>query len=169
MRLVRPEAPSDTDAVRRVVEGAFGQPEEADLLGRLREALPDGQYLGFVAVKANEVVGHVAFTPVTLEPERPDLDLRGLAPMAVLPEHQRSGVGRAMVREGLDACRRDGAGAVVVLGDPAYYRMLGFRPAALFGLGCTYDAPPEAFMALELAPDVLRRASGVVHYHPAFG
>jgi putative acetyltransferase len=169
MRLVRPEAPSDADAIRRVVERAFGQPEEADLLDRLREQLSEDDYRGFVAVKANEVVGHVAFTPVTLEPAQPDLDLVGLAPMAVLPEHQRSGIGRALVREGLDACRRDGAGAAVVLGDPAYYRLFGFRPAALFGLACTYDAPPEAFMALELAPDVLRRASGLVHYHPAFG
>ena len=169
MRLVRPEAPADTDAVRRVVEQAFGRPDEADLLDRLREELPDGEYLGFVAVKANEVVGHVAFTPVTLAPARPDLDLRGLAPMAVLPGYQGSGIGRALVRDGLDACRRSGAGAAVVLGDPAYYRLFGFRPAALFGLACTYDAPPEAFLALELAPDVLRRASGIVHYHPAFG
>ena len=163
---VRPERPEDRAAVRRVNEAAFGQPDEADLVDRLRaQARP---YLGLVAVIDGEVVGHIAFTPVALEPARPGLDARGLAPMAVLPTHQRAGVGTALVREGLAACRRDGAGAVVVLGHPTYYPRFGFAPAGGFGLRSEYDAPPEAFMALALVPGALDGAAGVVRYHAAF-
>jgi len=167
MAEIRRERPADRAAVRRLNEGAFGGPEEADLVGRLRDELPS--YLALVAVLEGEVVGHVAFTPVTLDPPRPELDLRGLAPMAVLPGHQRTGIGSALVREGLDACRRDGAEAVVVLGHPGYYPRFGFRRADTFGLRSQFEAPPEAFMALELVPGSLANARGIVRYHPAFG
>ncbi len=114
---IRPERPDDRAAVRRVNEAAFGHPDEADLVDRLRVYVP--AYLRLVAVLEGAVVGHIAFTPVTLDPARPDLDVRGLAPMAVLPEHQRAGIGGGLVRAGLAACRRAGADAVVVLGHPA--------------------------------------------------
>ena len=162
---VRPEAPADRAAVRRVHEAAFGRPDEADIVERLRaRAVP---YLGLAAVRDGAVVGHIAFSPVTLEPARPGLDVRGLAPMAVLPAHQRAGVGSALVRAGLAACRRDGAAAVVVLGHPDYYPRFGFRPASTFGLHSTYDAPDEAFMALELTSGALDGVRGTAHYHPA--
>lgn len=92
----------------------------------------------------------------------------GLAPMAVLPERQRQGVGTQLVREGLDACRRQGTDAAVVLGHPDYYPRFGFRPAAQFRLRCAFDAPDEAFMALELTKGALHEANGTVAYHPLF-
>ena len=165
MTAVRAERPGDHYAVRRVNEAAFGRPDEADIVDRLRMGAPD--YLGLVAVEGEAVIGHIAFTPVTFEPARPGSTAYGLAPMAVLPEHQRSGVGSALVRAGLDACRGRGAGGVVVLGHPAYYPRFGFRPASTFGLRCAYDVPDEAFMALALRPSALDGPAGTVHYHPA--
>jgi len=166
---IRPERPAERTAVRRVNEAAFAGADEADLVDRLRESA-GADYLARVAVLDDEVVGHIVFSPVTLDPPRPDLDLRGLAPMAVLPAHQRTGIGTALVRRGLDACRRDGADAVVVLGHPAYYPRFGFRRADTFGLTSQYEAPPEAFMALELVPGSLEDVrGGIVRYHRAFG
>ena len=166
MILVRPEHVDDGDAVRRVNEAAFGRPDEADLVDRLRRQVPS--YLGLVAVIDGDVVGHIAFTPVTLEPAVPTLDARGLAPLAVLPSHQRLGVGSTLVHEGLAACRRAGADIVVVLGHSQYYSRFGFQPATSFGLESAFDVPPEAFMVLTLVPGVRERVEGIVRYHAAF-
>ena len=94
--------------------------------------------------------------------------MMGLAPMAVAPARQRGGIGSALVRAGLERCREMGAAAVVVLGHPDFYPRFGFLPAARLGLSCEYDVPAEAFMAMELEPNGLRGAAGIVSYHPAF-
>lgn len=167
MTSVRTEHPGDLHAVRRVNEAAFGRSDEADLVDRLRLWLPD--YVGLVAVQEDAVIGHLVLSPVTFEPDQPDLAAAGLAPMAVLPEHQQRGVGSALVRASLDACRERGVEAVVVLGHPDYYPRFGFRPASTFGLRCVYEAPDEAFMALPLRPHALDGLAGTVHYHPTFG
>lgn len=97
-----------------------------------------------------------------------DLKIMGLAPMAVAPEHQRKGVGSALVRAGLERCKQLGFGAAVVLGHAGYYPRFGFSPATHFGIGCEYEAPEEAFMAVELQPGYLQGKSGTVRYHSAF-
>jgi predicted acetyltransferase len=92
----------------------------------------------------------------------PALRIMGLAPVAVLPERQRQGVGSALVRAGLEQCRQ--LGAVVVLGHHAYYPRFGFSPSTRFGIGCEYDVPADAFMVFELHAGFLRGASGKVRY-----
>ena len=87
----------------------------------------------------------------------------GLAPMAVLPARQRGGIGSALVRAGLDACRQLGCTTVVVLGHPAYYPRFGFQPASRFALGCEYDVPDEAFMAELARLDILGGRSYGAH------
>lgn len=163
---VRPEHPADADAVRRVTRAAFGRPDEADLVDRLRQRAEG--YLALVAVEAGEVVGHVAFSRVTVDPPGQALAAVGLAPMAVRPDRQRCGVGSALVRAGLAACREAGAEAVFVLGDPAYYPRFGFRPAADSEIGNEYGAPREAFMALELVPGALDGVAGTARYDSVF-
>jgi putative acetyltransferase len=163
---VRAEAVEDFAAVRRVNELAFGQPGEASLVEALRaEARPQ---VSLVAVEGDRVVGHIFFSPVTVEDGASSFEAMALAPMAVLPELQRRGVGARLVREGLEACRRLGHEVVFVLGHPDYYPRFGFAPAATKGLSCEYDVPAEAFMVVELTPDALGGRRGRVRYLPAF-
>jgi len=144
---------------------AFETPVEANLVDALREqARP---LVSLVAEENGAILGHIMFSPVVL-PGHPALRIMGLAPMAVAPEHQRKGIGSALVRAGLEQCRQLGVGAVVVLGHPAYYPRFGFLPSARFGIGCEYDVPEEVFLIVELQPNCLRGASGTVKYDAAF-
>ncbi|MCX5858789.1 MAG: N-acetyltransferase [Proteobacteria bacterium] len=163
---IREERPEDIESIHRVNEQAFGQPVEANLVDFLRRA---GQAVGsLVALETDRVVGHVLFSPVTITGENSPEKVLGLAPMAVLPELQKTGVGTLLVKTGLDQCRHLGYRAVVVLGHPDYYPRFGFVPASRFGLKCEYDAPDEAFMALELEPGALGNRGGTVKFHPEF-
>ncbi len=120
---------------------------EADLVDALRrETKP---IISLVADDAGAIDGHIMFSPVSLI-EHPGLKIMGLAPMAVVAKRQRSGIGSSLVRAGLEACKEIGAGAVVVLGHADYYPRFGFAPAVNFAIGCGYDVPAEAFMAVEL-------------------
>jgi len=163
--LIRAEQAGDQAGVRGVNLAAFETPAEADLVDALRaQARP---LVSLIAEEQGAIVGHIVFSPVTL-PGQPALALMGLAPMAVAPARQRAGIGSALVRAGLEACRRLPADAVVVLGHPEYYPRFGFAPGVLTGLGCEYDVPAQAFMALELRPGALRGVTGTVQYHAAF-
>lgn len=162
---IRSEKPADHEAIFALNIAAFGQPGEAKLVDALRQqAMP---FVSLVAVKDAAVVGHIAFSPVTL-PDHADLKIMGLAPMAVASHCQRQGIGLALIKEGLAQCKALGYGAVVVLGHPGYYPRAGFVPAHNFGIRCVYDAPPEAFMLVELVPGYLQNASGTIAYHQAF-
>ena len=88
--------------------------------------------------------------------------------MAVLPDHQRCGVGSRLVERGLQVLRGEGHQAVIVLGHPEYYPRFGFVPASRFGIRSTYDVPDNVFMALELQPGSLQNCAGTVHYQPEF-
>jgi putative acetyltransferase len=139
---------------------------EADLVDALRaQATP---LMSYVAELDGTIAGHILFSPVTLL-SHPDLAIMGLAPMAVLPTLQRQGIGSALVRTGLDACRDMGAGAVIVLGHAEYYPRFGFVPASRFGIRSEYDVPDDVFMAIELIPGFLAPRPGTIRYHPAFG
>ena len=166
MRVVRAEASGDLSAIRHVNELAFGRPNEADLVDALRRAA--GTYVSLVAEQDGKVVGHVLFTEVRVESDAGSWDALGLAPMAVLPEYQRQGIGSQLVRSGLDACARQGHAVVVVLGHPTYYPRFGFVPAAAKGLRCEYPVPDEVFMVAELVPGALDGRTGLVKYRPEF-
>ena len=162
---IRTEEPADVGAVRDVNTAAFETAAEADLVDLLRaQASP---IVSLVADDSERIVAHILFSPVTLDGRSAPL-IMGLAPMAVLPANQRTGIGSALVRDGFDRCRLLGAGAVVVLGHADYYPRFGFAPASRFGLRCEYDVRDDAFMALELQPGALAGRSGVIRYHSAF-
>jgi putative acetyltransferase len=166
MTVVREERPEDIAAIHHVNEQAFGRPDEADLVDKLRER--GKATLSLVAEEDDRILGHILFSPVTIDAADNTLSALGLAPMAVLPQHQRRGIGSLLVRTGLEECRKAGQTCVVVLGHPEYYPRFGFVPAARYGIKSEFDVPDEAFMIIELSPGVLSRRRGIAKYQPEF-
>lgn len=163
--LIRPETPADREGIAEVNRQAFGQADEA----RLMEELRTGGFVrvSLVAEVDSRIVGHILFSDLPIVSENHTTAALSLAPLAVLPECQRQGIGQALVIEGLATCRSLGHRIVMVLGDPGYYARFGFSPT----LAETLDSPfaGEFFMALELVPGSLSNVAGRVTYPPPFG
>jgi putative acetyltransferase len=162
---VRLEQPSDRPLIHAVNRAAFDSRAEADLVDALRSTTPNA--ISLVADAGGELVGHIMFSPVTI-PDAPDLRVMGLAPMAVAPERQRTGIGSALIRAGLDACTRAGVEGVFVVGHPAYYPRFGFRRASASGFACEFAVDDDAFMVIELIAGSLIGKSGTVYFDDAF-
>ncbi len=163
---IRRERPEDRAQVRWVNELAFGQPNEADLVDAVRSA--GAATLSMVAVREGKVIGHILFSPVTVVSPSGDFPAIGLAPMAVVPDVQKCGIGSMLVRASLGELSRAGHEIVVVLGHPEYYPRFGFVRASTYGIRWEQDVPDEAFMVLELKPGVLAGRGGVVRYRSEF-
>jgi putative acetyltransferase len=162
---IRNETPDDYSAVREVNQRAFGGPQEAALVDLLRSA--NKVLISLVALEHGRVVGHILFSSVTVAVAPENFRGIGLAPMSVLPEFQNKGIGSRLVREGLEACKREGYDAVVVLGHTAFYPRFGFLIAKDRGLDNEYNAA-DSFMVLELREGVLEKIRGLVKYAPEF-
>jgi putative acetyltransferase len=144
--MIRYARPSDHEAIARIVEAAFGQADEARLVERLRAA--DDVLFELVAERDGEVAGHILFS--RLWADRAEL-FAALAPLAVAPGVQNSGLGSALTRRSLECAKEFGAHGVLVLGHPAYYPRFGFSREAAAKVASPYSASP-AFMALALEP-----------------
>ncbi len=160
---IRPERPEDASTIRALTDAAFkGMPfsdqTEARVIDALRAA--GARTLSLVATEGDEIVGHVAFSPVRINGEAGDW--YGLGPVSVWPDRQRTGIGQALIREGLRRLGALGAGGCVLLGDPAYYGRFGFEnDPGLYHVG----APSWAFQRLSLDGS---RPTGAATFHPGF-
>ena len=163
---ILPERPGDANAIRFVLEEAFGQSNEANLVDELRHR--GALTLSLVALRENEVVGHILFSPVTIEFPGSSFNAIGLGPMAVLPPYQGKGIGSQLVRAGLEQCRQAGHEIVVVLGHPDFYGKFGFVPTRHRGIQCEFDVPDDVFMIMELRQGALAGRGGLVKYQPEF-
>ena len=162
---IRPERPGDEPEIGKVLRLAFGQEDEELLVGQLRA---DGQgTLSLAAVEGDRIVGHVLFCPLTVRTLHGPTEALALAPLAVLPSHQRRGIGTRLVREGLAAVAAAGHRIVTVLGHPEFYTRFGFTTEAAEPLYVPF--PAHAWMALELVPGALNGVRGPVVYPKAFG
>lgn len=160
--LVRPETPADVGAIRDINRAAFGVSAEADLVDHLRA---DGDLLlSLVAEREGRIVGHCGFSRLTVTDAGRMAAGVSLGPVAVLPECQRNGIGRMMIRDGIARLRRAGETLLFVLGDPDYYARFGFDAGAATGFRTPYDGPYlQVLRASASAP-----FRGEVRYAPAF-
>ena len=163
---VREELPEDINAIRSVNTRAFGRTQEADLVDKLRRDCSD--LLSLVAMRQNEIVGHILFSPATIESESKTIQGMGLAPLAVSPQYQRQGTGSELIRAGIAELKSRRCPFVLVLGHPQYYPRFGFEPASRFGIRSEWQVPDEAFMILILNESKTQGISGVAKYRPEF-
>ncbi len=163
--LLRPETDADVVAIFSVTQDAFrhepySEHTEGPVIDALRAA--GALALSLVAEAQGRVVGHVAFSPVSIAgPAGITAGWYGLGPIAVAPDCQGRGIGSMLVIEGLARLRGRGAAGCVVLGRPHYYSRFGFQPAAAL---VRPDVPPEYFLVQAWRG----RARGTVQYHRAF-
>jgi putative acetyltransferase len=164
---IRPESPDDKDAIYAVNEAAFGRPDEAILVDKLRDS--GGHLVSLVAMSdENQVLGHVLFTPVAVEGSEEIFECAALGPVAVLPAFQRQGIGAALIEAGMTACLGLGYNVIFVLGEPAYYTRFGFEPTAPHYITCEFDVPDEVFMVATSGDNALEGIWGTVYYLPEF-
>lgn len=166
---IRPERVDDVPAIAAVVEAAFGSPAEARLVEAIRasdEYLPE---VSLVAELGGRVVGHVMISGATLLGDDGERPIVMLSPLAVAPDHQRQGIGAALVRAAVRGAEAMAEPLVVLEGSPDYYGGLGFEPAGAYGITLPLPswAPPAAAQVVRLsAYDPSLR--GRVVYPPAF-
>jgi len=161
--IVRPERDADIDTIRALTETAFRTAPHADgtehlIVDRLRAA--GALTLSLVAEADGAVIGHVAFSPVTISDG--SAGWYGLGPISVDPARQGEGIGSLLVREGLERLKALGAAGCVLLGDPAYYGRFGFSADSKLVLE---GVPPEYFQRVAFSPVY---GGGTVSYHPGF-
>jgi putative acetyltransferase len=166
MIVIREEQSQDIKPTRDLHKRAFGQTQEADLVEKLRQNCDE--LLSLVALIQNEVVGHILFTPVIIELENKMVQGMALAPMAVLPEYQRQGIGSELVRTGIEELKTRQCPFVIVLGHAEYYPRFGFEPASRHGIRSEWEVPDDVFMILVLDEPEMKSISGVAKYRPEF-
>ncbi len=159
--VIRAPAAGEFGAVERVIEASFGQPDEARLVGRLRDA--GDAVLELVAVNEGEIVAHLMFSRLKVEAEAGTFPAVALAPVAVLPERQRTGVGTALIENAHHLLEGRGERLSVVLGEPGYYGRFGYDHARAAGFESDYQCEALQALAWGEAP-----ATGRLVYAAAF-
>jgi putative acetyltransferase len=162
MSLIRREQPQDVTEIRRVNVRAFGRDQEASVVDKLRKDC--NSILSLVAFTDGKVVGHILFSPVVVEGKHGRLVGTGLAPLAVLPEYQRKGIGTQLMQMGISRIKEGGCPYIIVIGEPEYYTRFGFEQAGRFGISCEWNVPYETFMILILDRKAVNGITGVARY-----
>lgn len=150
---LREELPDDRGAVRELHMAAFGDHGRvvADLVDTLRDTMAAGAGLSLVAERDGRIAGHVMFTRSLLDAPRRLVEVQVLSPVAVVPEHQRQGIGSALIRDGLRVMAERGWPLVFLEGNPAYYHRFGFLPGGEHGFRKpSLRIPDPAFQVLPL-------------------
>ena len=162
MSVIRREQQQDIPEIRQVNRLAFGQEQEASIVDKLRENC--NSVLSLVALTNGKVVGHILFSPAVIEGKHGRLVGTGLAPLAVLPEYQRKGIGTELLQTAIARIKRGGCPYIIVIGHPEYYTRFGFERAGRFGISSEWDVPDEAFMILILDRKAMNGITGVAGY-----
>lgn len=161
--IIRKETNSDIEAISEITLAAFrtlaiSNHTEQFIINALRNA--GALTISLVAEIDGKVVGHIAFSPVTISDDA--TGWYGLGPVSVLPEYQKKGIGKSLISEGLSLLKKLGGQGCVLVGHPDYYKRLGFQniPELVHE-----GVPPEVFFALPFTKKVPK---GVVLFHEGF-
>jgi putative acetyltransferase len=160
---IREEHPDNVTAIREVNRRAFGQDQESNIVDALRTN--GGALLSLIATMDNRVIGHIMYSPISVGDM---VNGAALGPMAVLPEHQRRGIGGRLIEAGNRRLKDAGYPFIIVVGHAEYYPRFGFKPANEYGIKCEWDVPDEVFMVLILDPAKIRAVSGLARYRDEF-
>lgn len=160
---IREEQPGDIRQIRALHERAFAQGLEAGIVDALRSNA--AVLLSLVAIAAGRLVGHVMYSPASIDGK---IAGAALGPMAVEPELQRRGIGSELVRAGNEKLEEAGLPFIIVLGHADFYPRFGFRPAAHRKVTCDWNVPDDAFMLLVLDERRMRGVSGRARYRDEF-
>ena len=161
---IRKENTADHSSVYEVVRSAFESNTQAELVTLLRESADPS--ISLVALIADEIVGHIFFSPVTFEKDT-GKSAAQLSPVAVDPVHQGRGIGSKLIRAGLEKCVTIGCSSVFLVGNPSYYSRFDFTPAVPLGfyVGGSLDV---YLQVRKLYPDALKGLEGRIYFHPVF-
>jgi predicted N-acetyltransferase YhbS len=166
----RRENISDRDQVYRIHQDAFQRDDEAQLVEKLRNNTQFNPNLSFVAVTDKKIVGHILFTPIQISSK--SISSLALAPISILSEYQRQGIGSQLIEYALNQLKSQGFSSVIVLGHEHFYTKFGFLPAKKYNIRAPMPLENEnCFMALELKPQAfpIDDKEGIVQYLPEFG
>jgi putative acetyltransferase len=166
---IRRERPDDISRIYTIEAAAFEGEAHARLVDRLRA--DDALILSQVAEIKGEIVGHAAYSFVTVTDGDKVRRFPALGPIAVSPPLQRQGIGSALVRAGLRALAEAGYALVFLVGSPNYYPRFGYQPAQPLGFTSDYvkqGGRHEHFMLAILDETMPGEARGHVRFHPAF-
>jgi predicted N-acetyltransferase YhbS len=171
--IIRQETENDYEVTERLIEEAFKDLEFSDknehlLVQRLRKCDAFIPELSIVAEDNYQILGHILFTKMTIQGSKKFESLI-LAPVAVLPEFQKRGIGGKLIQEGLLKAKELGFESVILFGHPTYYPKFGFERASKWGIQSPMAVPDDVFMAIELKKDALNGKSGVVQFSEPFG
>jgi putative acetyltransferase len=160
---IREERPDDMAAVRELNRRAFGQDQESNIVDALRAN--GAALLSLVATMDDRVVGHIIYSSLSIGD---NVSGAALGPMAVLPEHQRQGIGSKLIEAGNRKLKDAGCPFIIVVGHADYYPRFGFRPASEHGIKCEWDVPDDVFMLLVLDQAKMEGVSGLATYRHEF-
>ncbi|CEH30793.1 GCN5 family acetyltransferase [Aneurinibacillus migulanus] len=172
--LIRQELTEEYNTTEEVIKKAFLNEEYSDkkehlLVNRIRKSDAFIPELSLVAIdQDDEIVGHILLSKITIVDDDKAVDSLALAPVAVVPEHQKKGIGSQLIHTALKKAKEVGHHSVIVLGHKDYYPKFGFKQASLWNIQAPFEVPDEVFMALELTENSLESVQGVVYYSKAF-
>lgn len=171
--IIREKLLNDYKEVEKVIEESFKTAEftdnqEHNLVKRLRQSDEFIKELSLLAEDNNKIIGHILLTKALIKDNDKSIETLALAPLSVLPEYQKSGIGKALMNKAIELSKELGYKSIVVLGHENYYPKFGFEKASTYGVKAPFEVPDEAYMILELIPNALKGVNGVVEYSKAF-
>lgn len=164
---IRKEEEKDYKQIYEVNKLAFQQEYESKLIEKIRKSENFIPELSIVAQIDDRIVGHILFSKIKIIGDS-EYESLALAPMAVIPEYQKQGIGGKLIKKGLEVAKELGFDSVIVLGHKDYYPKFGFQKASKWNIKCPFEVPDEAFMAIELTEKALEGKAGTVEYPDEF-